>query len=171
MGVQWCSCLPVQPTTQHNTMLALRLAALLAFSAFLAQATRSTGFARRAKRLHSSDKARAALPKLELLKEASNTIGHEPDHISQHRYYKHFWNNKKKVALAKKLKLGHRGKHQAANTNHDNDNIHLQQVDHHTAISKEQPKTFKQVLKKKLLKPSKKMDKMYKKLLTKEKLG
>ena len=70
------------------------------------QAARSTDFTRRAKRLHSSDKARAALPKLELLKEASNTIGHEPDHVSQHKYYKHFWNNKKKVALAKKLKLG-----------------------------------------------------------------
>ena len=41
---------------------------------------------------------------------------------------------------------GHRGEHQAANTKHDNDNIHLQQVDHHTAISKEQPKTLKQVI-------------------------
>merc|ERR1712083_631008 len=80
----------------------------------------------------------------------------------QHRWQKtghkgHVWANKFKGGL-KKRRFGHPGEHQPANTAFDHDNINLQRLD------------SLPVKKKSMQKPSKKMDKMYKKMLEKQRL-
>merc|ERR1711892_1083041 len=103
---------------------------------------------------HSGDLARTS--KLSLLKETSNKIEHGPEYVSHHKDDKQDMFNHKgaikhnsKARYTKKSKLA---RQQPANTRYDRDNIHLQRLDH-------QPITRK-----------KKMDKMYKKMIEKEKL-
>merc|ERR1712087_111259 len=81
---------------------------------------------------------------------------------------------RKKARYYKKLRLGHRGEHRPANTRHDQDDLSLQDLSAGPQVkvsSSNQKKTnFNKVMKLKSLKPSKKLEKKYKKLLAKEKL-
>merc|ERR1712127_846415 len=117
----------------------------------------------------------------DLLKEANNEIEHGPAYPSHHKQRKweklshkaasyHAWANKLKGVQARKTRYGHPGEHQVqvANTAFDQDNIHLQRLDTDApARRKAVPKSLSQMKKKAVQKPSKKMDKMYKKLLEK----
>merc|ERR1719500_2666287 len=89
-------------------------------------------------------------PRLSLLKEMSNQIEPGPEYVSHHKrgempghkaLAKHAWKHHKKAGYAKKYKKGSQGLKQPANTRYDQDSIHLQR-----------------------------MDKMYKKMIEKEKL-
>merc|ERR1719454_1935245 len=84
---------------------------------------------------------------------------------------------RKKARYYKKLRLvEHRGEHRPANTRHDQDDLSLQdltgQQDHQVrpANNKHKKTNFNKVMKLKSLKPNKKMKKMYKKLMAKEKM-
>jgi len=115
----------------------------------------------------------------ELLKEAGNEIDHGPvGYTSQHKQHRwqktghkgHVWANKFKGGL-KKRRFGHPGEHQPANTAFDHDNINLQRLDSLPVTKKKStPKSLTQMKKKSMQKPSKKMDKMYKKMLEKQRL-
>merc|ERR1711970_1363871 len=115
---------------------------------------------------HSREQERHS--RLSLLKEISNKIDHGPAYVSHHKgdlplpshqvLTKHAWKHNKKTGLTKKSKKGSHGIQQPANTKFDQDNIHLQRLD------------YQPITKKKSQKPSKKMDKMYKKMIEKEKL-
>merc|ERR1711915_559587 len=107
--------------------------------------------------------------------EASNKIDHGPEYISHHKQIKKKSINYKPVIkksiFTKKSKLGHIDVHQPANTRYDHHNVNLQRLDYgHIASKKKTPKTFNQMMKKKSQKPDKKMDKLYKKMLEKEKM-
>merc|ERR1711890_166900 len=133
------------------------LAALLLFGAALSVQGR-----RHARYLTSSNQR-------ELLKEADNEIDHGSGYTSQHKQHQwqktghkgHAWANKFKGGL-KKRRFGHPGEHQPANTAFDHDNINLQRLD-------SLPVTKKKSIPKSLT-PIKKMDKMYKKMLEKQRL-
>merc|ERR1711890_133793 len=105
----------------------------------------------------------------ELLKEAGNEIDHGPGYTIQHKQHQwqktghkgHAWANKFKGGL-KKRRFGHPGEHLPANTAFDHDNINLQRLDSLPVTKKKgNPKS---------LTPIKKMDKMYKKMLEKQRL-
>merc|ERR1712062_244445 len=105
----------------------------------------------------------------ELEKEANNKIHHGP------LYKKALTDEefaKKKARYYKKLRLGEKGEHRLANTKHDQDDISLQDLTATPARSqiKHKPTNFNKVMKLKSLKPNKKMEKVYKKMLAKEKL-
>merc|ERR1712001_42557 len=144
--------LPTREMAAARPLLAL----LLLLGAVLAVQGR-----RHARYLTSSSSQR------ELLKEAGNEIDHGPvgytSQRKQHRWQKtghkgHVWANKFKGGL-KKRRFGHPGEHQPANTAFDHDNINLQRLD-----------SLPVTKKKSMQKPSKKMDKMYKKMLEKQRL-
>jgi len=114
-----------------------------------------------------------SLSKHQLEKEASNKIYHGPTYkkaLTDEEFAR------KKARYYKKLRLGHKGEHRLANTRHDQDDLSLQSLDASTARTlektqhKHKPTNFNKVMKLKSLKPSKKADKMYKKLLAKEKM-
>merc|ERR1712130_942667 len=114
----------------------------------------------------------------ELLKEADNEIDHGSGYTSQHKQHQwqktghkgHAWANKFKGGL-KKRKFGHPGEHQPANTAFDHDNINLQRLDSLPVTKKKSiPKSLTQMKKKSMQKPSRKMEKMYKKMLEKQRL-
>merc|ERR1712141_566682 len=105
-----------------------------------------TAQASRVKRLRGQTKH-------ELEKEESNKIYHGP------AYKKALTDEeiaRKKARYYKKLRLGHRGEHRPANTRHDQDDLSLQVLTAH----QDKPSISKH----------KKMEKMYKKLLAKEKM-
>merc|ERR1711963_18724 len=104
----------------------------------------------------------------ELEKEASNKINHGPAYkkaLTDEEFAR------KKARYYKKLRLG-KTEHRAANTRHDQDNLHLQLLTDSPVRSqiKHKPTNFNKVMKLKSLKPSKKTEKLYKKMLAKEKL-
>merc|ERR1712087_362846 len=110
----------------------------------------------------------------ELEKEETNKIHHGPTYkkaLTDEEFAR------KKARYYKKLRLvGHRGEHRPANTRHDQDDLSLQdltgQQDHQVrpANNKHKKTNFNKVMKLKSLKPNKKMKKMYKKLMAKEKM-
>merc|ERR1719233_883922 len=133
---------------------------------------------------HSREQERHS--RLSLLKEISNKIDHGPAYVSHHKgdlpthqvLTKHAWKHNKKTGITKKSKKGSHGTQQPANTRFDQDNIHLQRLDYQPITRKKKmPKNFKQMMNKKMIekeklrmkkksqKPSKKMDKMYKKMI------
>merc|ERR1711953_533671 len=104
--------------------------------------------------------------KHELEKEESNKIYHGPAYkkaLTDEEFAQ------KKARYYKKLRLlGQRGEHRPANTRHDQDDLSLQVLTAHQdkpSISKHKKTNFNKVMKLKSLKPNKKMEKMYKKLL------
>merc|ERR1711953_1567144 len=109
-------------------------------------------------------------PRHQLEKEESNKIYHGPTYkkaLTDEEFAR------KKARYYKKLRLGHKGEHRPANTRHDQDDLSLQDLSDHQdkpSISKHKKTNFNKVMKLKSLKPSKKMEKMYKKLLAKEKM-
>merc|ERR1712024_204974 len=110
--------------------------------------------------------------RLELEKEENNKISHGPAYKKVALTDEEF--ARKKARYYKKLRLGHRGEHRPANTRHDQDDLSLQDlsVQRGTPVitSKHKKTNFNKVMKLKSLKPSKKMEKMYKKMLAKEKM-
>merc|ERR1711941_46098 len=149
------------PTELRTTMKSLILVLLLGCCVLL------TTQARRVKRLHGQSKHL-------LEKEESNKIYHGPAYkkaLTDEEFAQ------KKARYYKKLRLGHRGEHRPANTRHDQDDLSLQDLSVQQDKPSPSPSTVKhkkinynKVMKLKSLKPSKKMEKMYKKLLAKEKL-
>merc|ERR1719411_2035678 len=123
-----------------------------------------TAQASRVKRLRGQTKH-------ELEKEVNNKIYHGPAYkkaLTDEEFAR------KKARYYKKLRLGQKGEHRAANTRHDQDNLSLQDLSagHQVklASNKHKKTNFNKVMKLKSLKPSKKLEKKYKKLLAKEKL-
>merc|ERR1711953_482147 len=146
-----------QSNHSRATMKSLLLVLLLGAVLFTAQASR-------VKRLRGQTKH-------ELEKEESNKIYHGPVYkkaLTDEEFAR------KKARYYKKLRLGHRGEHRPANTRHDQDDLSLQDLSAGPQVklsSSNQKKTnFNKVMKLKSLKPSKKLEKKYKKLLAKEKL-
>merc|ERR1711997_559597 len=151
MGSCVSSLLPSTDTTK-TLLFTLLLGAVLL-----------TAQASRVKRLRGQTKH-------ELEKEESNKIYHGPVYkkaLTDEEFAR------KKARYYKKLRLGHRGEHRPANTRHDQDDLSLQVLTAHQdkpSISKHKKTNFNKVMKLKSLKPNKKMEKMYKKLLAKEKM-
>merc|ERR1712062_126665 len=146
-----------QSNHSRATMKSLLLVLLLGAILLTAQASR-------VKRLRGQTKH-------ELEKEESNKIYHGPAYkkaLTDEEFAR------KKARYYKKLRLGHRGEHRPANTRHDQDDLSLQDLSAGPQVkvsSSNQKKTnFNKVMKLKSLKPSKKLEKKYKKLLAKEKL-
>merc|ERR1712141_919288 len=109
-------------------------------------------------------------PRHQLEKEESNKIYHGPTYkkaLTDEEFAR------KKARYYTKLRLGHKGEHRPANTRHDQDDLSLQDLSDHQdkpSTIKHKKINFNKVMKLKSLKPSKKMEKMYKKLLAKEKM-
>merc|ERR1712014_73580 len=143
-----------QSNHSRATMKSLLLVLLLGAVLLTAQASR-------VKRLRGQTKH-------ELEKEESNKIYHGPAYkkaLTDEEFAR------KKARYYKKLRLG-KTEHRAANTRHDQDNLHLQLLTDSPVRSqiKHKPTNFNKVMKLKSLKPSKKTEKLYKKMLAKEKL-
>merc|ERR1712026_567042 len=107
----------------------------------------------------------------QLEKEENNKIHHGPTYkkaLTDEEFAR------KKARYYKKLRLGHRGEHRPANTRHDQDDLSLQDLSAgpqvKLASSNHKKTNFNKVMKLKSLKPGKKLEKKYKKLLAKEKL-
>merc|ERR1711874_771551 len=140
MGSRLC----LLPRTHTRTMKTLLLTLLLGAVLLTTQASR-------VKKLPGG-------PRHQLEKEESNKIYHGPT------YKKALTDEelaRKKARYYKKLRLGHKGEHRPANTRHDQDK---------PSTIKHKKINFNKVMKLKSLKPSKKMEKMYRKLLAKEKM-
>merc|ERR1712141_994528 len=155
MGSRLC----LLPRTHTRTMKTLLLTLLLGAVLLTTQASR-------VKRLRGQTKH-------ELEKEESNKIYHGPVYkkaLTDEEFAR------KKARYYKKLRLGHRGEHRPANTRHDQDDLTLQDLSvqqdnpSSSSSSKQKKTNFNKVMKLKSLKPNKKMEKMYKKLLAKEKM-
>merc|ERR1719507_781764 len=120
--------------------------------------------ASRVKRLRGQSKHRH-----ELEKEENNKIYHGPTYkkaLTDEEFAR------KKARYYKKLRLGHRGEHRPANTGNDQDDVSLQDLSaqRDLQVTKHKKTNFNKVMKLKSMKPNKKMEKMYKKLLAKEKM-
>merc|ERR1712154_61623 len=156
MGSQ-CWLLLGPAESSHKTMKTLLLILLLGAVLLTAQASR-------VKKLRGP-------ARLQLEKEENNKISHGPAYKKVALTDEEF--ARKKARYYKKLRLGHRGEHRPANTRHDQDDLSLQdlsaQPDKLSTI-KHKKINFNKVMKLKSLKPSKKTEKMYKKLLAKEKM-
>merc|ERR1711994_1082157 len=149
-----------QSNHSRATMKSLLLVLLLGAVLLTAQASR-------VKRLRGQTKH-------ELEKEESNKIYHGPVYkkaLTDEEFAR------KKARYYKKLRLGHRGEHRPANTRHDQDDLSLQDLSVQQDKPSPSPSTikhkkinFNKVMKLKSPKPNKKMEKMYKKLLAKEKM-
>merc|ERR1712051_27523 len=143
-------------TDQHSPLSHGMKTALLLLAALAV-----TAQARRVKKLHFSEHGPAKLDN-ELEKEASNKIYHGPDYkkpLTDEQF------ERKKARYYKKLRLGHKGEHRAANTKYDLDDLSLQDLSASPAKTSQirKPTNFTKVMKLKSLKPNKKMKKVYKK--------
>merc|ERR1712141_189971 len=136
-----------QSNHSRATMKSLLLVLLLGAVLVTAQASR-------VKRLRGQTKH-------ELEKEESNKIYHGPAYkkaLTDEEFAR------KKARYYKKLRLGHRGEHRPANTRHDQDDLTLQDL----SVQQDNPSSSSSS---KLKKTNfNKMEKIYKKLLAKEKM-
>merc|ERR1711997_1025016 len=149
MGSRLC----LLPRTHTRTMKTLLLTLLLGAVLLTTQASR-------VKKLPGG-------PSHQLEKEESNKIYHGPTYkkpLTDEQFAR------KKARYYKKLRLGEKGEHRLANTKHDQDDLSLQDLAATPAQIKHKPTNFNKVMKLKSLKPNKKMEKVYKKMLAKEKL-